>query len=565
MAAILSELFGDEDEDEDESSTCIINYASSIMIQDLQQRIVEVREILPSSGCLGVFSLIDIPPGVLVMAEVPSLTFSDFDFENIHIVSRTIIEICCDEKAHLVSKDLFPRSLASDVSMEELERTQMYLIEITSAILDEIKSIRQDDLIDEAEMFRVFLVLQHNGFESGLYQNLTKVNHSCDPNCIKFSPSKSFAASEIWTTKFVKAGHELSICYVDPAEQTSKALQDFLHVHHRFICTCTRCAIHSSRALDKHAILFQQEEDLQQQLQTMETELQWLRVDESKDAIATLYNMLKAIDLLISRYSRPESRLSYTSEAVERMSRILDDENLNSMESKNLSDIESTAVPEASVVYYASNCEIDERDIHTSSSTTNNRECNLAISVQLQARAHKLGANAGAQLLQAVDDYSTTRLSSGRVADGTMVVKKKPKKSVIQRAAMAFLRHSLQLRERQLEYLGPHHPDLARTNLDVVEGISCVMRLLTLDEIQSILPPTEYPLTATRGTLLAAQVRYRQEGNALKELYSTRNRFPKAVQCLGERGSSFWAEEIPPFPILRPAETFSSSSTSVDK
>jgi hypothetical protein len=78
--------------------------------------------------------------------------------------------------------------------------------------------------VDDARLL-VALALQHNGFGSGLYLQLAMVNHACHaPNCIKTSPTGATAwASELWTTRDVRAGEQLFISYAQPLEELTRA------------------------------------------------------------------------------------------------------------------------------------------------------------------------------------------------------------------------------------------------------------------------------------------------------------------------------------------------------
>ena len=146
------------------------------------------------------------------------------------------------------------------------------------------------------------------------------------------------------------------------------------------------------------------EEVLQTELQAMETELLWLTLDEKIDIVAKLYSILKAVDKLVHHFFGPFPTETTGENPQPRM-------------------------------------------LSTSS-----------VGSHLQARTHKLGVNASAQLLEAIHDINSSR-SSGATNPG---LRKKPKKSIIQFTASSYLRHAIELRIRQLEYLGPYHPDLIR-------------------------------------------------------------------------------------------------------
>jgi hypothetical protein len=78
---------------------------------------------------------------------------------------------------------------------------------------------------------------------AGLYLNLALINHSCSPNCTKLTPWKevrsaagngvgSWTASEVWATRNIAPGEELTISYLQPLEQTApRRRSQFLEQH----------------------------------------------------------------------------------------------------------------------------------------------------------------------------------------------------------------------------------------------------------------------------------------------------------------------------------------------
>ena len=79
-----------------------------------------------------------------------------------------------------------------------------------------------------------------DGIGIGVYSVLSKLNHSCEPNCnIKFSPENGKDAT-LEVERPVKQGEELTISYVDdklPREQRRKELSEGW----AFECQCPKC------------------------------------------------------------------------------------------------------------------------------------------------------------------------------------------------------------------------------------------------------------------------------------------------------------------------------------
>jgi hypothetical protein len=175
-----------------------------------------------------------------VQSEIPVLKWpAGIEFGHKENWSRCLKEVIKSPIATQTSRCLFPRCLAH-CDTADVDNARTHLQESLSMNSDEIAAEFGTEF---DEVVRIFLVLQHNGFESGLYRYLTVVNHSCQPNCIKYAPtSSSFGASEIWTTEPIEAGQELLICYVEPQGQSPLHVREYLHKNHTFACNCRRCA-----------------------------------------------------------------------------------------------------------------------------------------------------------------------------------------------------------------------------------------------------------------------------------------------------------------------------------
>jgi hypothetical protein len=202
--------------------------------------IAEVRttEDALVGGQRGVYANCDLPSGSLVVLEWPYLTWNNQKNFNDPTILLSMVElILVDDKAFSMSKDLYPLSIYS-VSPEEIENLKIEYSDITA--LEQIVSKFSLPSIDE--IYRLLLVIKHNAFSSGLYHKLCMINHSCNPNCIKFEPRQgSRGASEVWTICPVKAGEEITISYTNPVELSSPSTQEYLFKHHSFNCHCSRC------------------------------------------------------------------------------------------------------------------------------------------------------------------------------------------------------------------------------------------------------------------------------------------------------------------------------------
>lgn len=267
---ILDDLFGST-EDEMDNHDIEVEETESMRLST----VVEMRDI---GGSRGLVSNCRIPPGVLLLAETPAVTWKENKLEEIENLIVTVEACLVNKVGHEITKNLHPKLLA-DCDEEEVENAK--------ALLDSncIEELSLKTGIEKEEILRVLLVLQHNGFGSGLYGVLTMLNHSCNPNCIKFPPSAgSSGASEIWTVKQVEKGEECTICYCEPLEMSKKSMEQYLETHHRFSCKCSDCIsmiMNENNAPQEILDVIQRaaahENKLQEIIVGMEQELKFLR------------------------------------------------------------------------------------------------------------------------------------------------------------------------------------------------------------------------------------------------------------------------------------------------
>ena len=292
--SVLQDLFGTSSDDDSDSDT-VAESSSVATTLITSTRISAVVEMHNVGGNRGVVALCRIPPGVLLLAETPTATWNCNNLEEEDLLAA--VEACFSIKgAHDTIKTLHPINL-TDCDGEEITRAEELIGR------DKIAGIAIKVSETNEEVLRVVLALQHNGFGSGLYGVLTMLNHSCSPNCVKFSPSTgSSSASEVWTVKQIEEGDELTICYCEPLEMTKESMREYLEVHHRFSCTCTYCqeTIVSENYLSDekqffHKRILLQESKLQEIIIGMEQELSFLRnIGDVEVAFESVAKLMKA-------------------------------------------------------------------------------------------------------------------------------------------------------------------------------------------------------------------------------------------------------------------------------
>ena len=223
-------MFGDSDDDDQASES--------------GEPPVFTGEVRPCrvGGGRGVFATEDIPPGTLIIAEMPFLPWSSEDFSDSAEILRLLETVLISPPSLEVCRHLHPQTIG-DCSSQEVVRMKEFLNP------DRIQSLVKTYHQTEDDIIVLALVIQHNGFSTGLYHLLSYFNHSCAPNCIKFSPKNSYSPSEIWSTTFIPKDSELVICYCNPRETSSNAMRAYLLENHFFDCACPQC-LHSKYQYD---------------------------------------------------------------------------------------------------------------------------------------------------------------------------------------------------------------------------------------------------------------------------------------------------------------------------
>ena len=195
-----------------------------------------------AGGGRGVFATSDLSPGCLITAEMSALSWAD---ERSHSLSsrnpdpllQLLEAVFASPLARRTMSQLYPKTL-KEVREEEKENMRTFLL-LKADRVETLLSTHRDFLSIE-ELIRSALVLQHNGFGTGLYGQLSLFNHSCRPNCIKFSPKNNYSPSEIWTTEIVRKDTELTISYYS-IDSPLSVIREYLKENHKFSCQCIRC------------------------------------------------------------------------------------------------------------------------------------------------------------------------------------------------------------------------------------------------------------------------------------------------------------------------------------
>jgi hypothetical protein len=246
-------------------------------------------------GGRGFVAARDVRPGELLLAEAPfvhwsqqSMSLPGSDSTQDNATERSHKEVlwagmCAilsrADREHVLSNvQLLHPVRLSDLTDEELSYFHKLFDHHIAAFLVDPQSVsmyRLNDLVPDV-LLRLLVALQCNGFSSGLYLHLAIVNHACMPNCIKFTPASGnlfyhfcqkhcrFAllklcelgagngCSEIRAITHIAAETPITICYLNPLEQSVARRQHILSTQFRFECRCQRCLNESTFASPSH-------------------------------------------------------------------------------------------------------------------------------------------------------------------------------------------------------------------------------------------------------------------------------------------------------------------------
>jgi hypothetical protein len=284
VTPVMDGLFGSDDEGE-------------VQPQVLEQRgqvelYGEIRHMAEVGGNRGVFVSTPVGAGCLICSEKPYITWTPgVEFSDVDSLATTILQIAACPPALECSRVLYPQT-AAECKLDECAEVRRLFETYDAADLAKLAVAAG---VSDVEVVRIALVLQHNGFNSGLYEKQCMFNHSCEPNCIKLIPPGKHSASEIWTTRPVAANEELVICYYSPVESASQTIRQYLQVNHRFSCTCPKCSriAHDSGEVDNNsASSVPADVAFEQQLAAIEAhKVELERTVKRTDAVATLRSM----------------------------------------------------------------------------------------------------------------------------------------------------------------------------------------------------------------------------------------------------------------------------------
>jgi len=209
-------------------------------------KVVSLTEFGGGRGCVAER---DLSPGTLLLVEEPLASWSvednSLDLTTIHnLLERPNAQQIVHDLEHFhPTRQAIDDDDEVDSDQEQVEGMMKTMrlqygegSELKNAVrLAAEKKIHNSDgaALSETDLLRLLLSLRYNGLETGIYRYAAMLNHSDQPNCVKFLPTKEQKYSEVRTTRAVCAGEPLTISYL-PRIMSHASRRKHLWEQHRF-------------------------------------------------------------------------------------------------------------------------------------------------------------------------------------------------------------------------------------------------------------------------------------------------------------------------------------------
>lgn len=229
---------------------------------------MRVEASLPFGGGRGCVANRNLAPGTLVLVEEPLVAWSmddhhplDLNLDAIrwlfeHNQASEIVQAMehfhpTKEAVDEIEVTLPGSDTAAEEQVEKMMHTMRLLYSEDSAMpllmaIAAKRSLQNSNgsMIKENDIFRLLLAIRYNGLESGIYLYSAMLNHADLPNCVKFLPDVTTAASkeimgissccsEVRTIRPVAKDEALTISYL-PRIMSHASRRKYLWAQHRF-------------------------------------------------------------------------------------------------------------------------------------------------------------------------------------------------------------------------------------------------------------------------------------------------------------------------------------------
>jgi hypothetical protein len=189
-------------------------------------RLAHVRHALPCGGGRGVFAGGFIRAGTVVLTEMPLVSLPDDAWDDarlpMHVsYALAILSGTCGSPDELL-KQLGCLHPIDSSQVPESHRVAL-LAEYSPHFeaLSTAAAAHGCTLGSSDDLYLLLCRLRFNCFSSGLYITSSLVNHSCNPNCCKFSRTDtafSLPVTEFVATRDIPEGEEITITYFGSVE-----------------------------------------------------------------------------------------------------------------------------------------------------------------------------------------------------------------------------------------------------------------------------------------------------------------------------------------------------------
>lgn len=187
----------------------------------------------------GLFATEDIPAGTVVLREEPlaCIRTMNLTFPSESELSRQFAEVAPLGN----SEKTVYESLADLLVRRGVNRD--WLRPFPSRAGKRITVRDLAILVAEANGFALTTAMTGVSYLFGLYDAASLLNHSCEPNALRFGTGKVTTESLVRTRLAVPAGQEVTVSYLVGLEEVPHRgiRQAATDIHSKFVCRCARC------------------------------------------------------------------------------------------------------------------------------------------------------------------------------------------------------------------------------------------------------------------------------------------------------------------------------------
>ena len=181
----------------------------------------------------GMFATKDIVPGTIILEEKAIMSLPKKEYRN-----NKSCEDYINEQFKLLSGDDQKKVLKLHDNLNDNKDN------------DENKENKENDNNDPIGCYRTnaYMFTDNVQYESGLFLNISRINHSCFPNA-QFIDDSKHGINSIVSLFGIKKGDEITHCYfdLDLFMMSYEKRQKYIKENYGFICKCSDCQLFKQR------------------------------------------------------------------------------------------------------------------------------------------------------------------------------------------------------------------------------------------------------------------------------------------------------------------------------